>query len=134
MKTDFSESYLSIDYDEALNAIYCSWRIAPSPSEFRQGMNNIIEAMKTHKTGRLMSDTAQIGALDPEDQEWSSSVWLEKAIKEANYSHFAVIVSSDVFAQMSVEDTLLTVQASSTVQIQYFESKEIASQWLMETK
>ncbi len=116
-------------YDEQLDAIVETWCTAPTSEEFRIGMNKIIDLMKANQTGALIGDTRELGAMSEEDQQWSFTDWLTRAL-EVGYHSFAVIVSSDVFAQMSVEDTLTEVQAKTTVTIQYFDDEEKAREWI----
>jgi hypothetical protein len=133
MKVFFEESFIRISYDQELNTVFSEWLTAPTSEEFRQGMNQMIEAFKEFNTGILMSNTANIGAIDPDDQEWSTTDWIARALP-AGYKQFAVITSPDIFAQMSVEDTLTEVQlANSTLKIQYFDNEADARQWIKES-
>ncbi len=130
MKTYFNESFITVEYNEELNTVCPVWKEAPTSEEFRLGMNKVIEAMKEYNTGILKSDTAKIGAMDPEDGTWSATDWLDRAVK-VGYRKFAVIISPDIFAQMSVEDTLNQVNG---VEIKYFPSDAEATAWIKETE
>jgi len=130
MTVHLENSFIEISYDENINAIVNNWKTAPTSAEFRQGMNAAVEAMRRFDTGALISDTGKLGALSEEDQQWSYTEWLQQAL-QAGYHSFAVIVSPDIFAQMSVEDTLSQVQ---NVTIQYFESYEEGRKWLKENE
>jgi len=121
--------YFSAYYDAELDAIVETWVTSPTSEEFRTGMNKIIDLMAEHKTGALLGDTKELGALSEEDQQWSFTDWLARAL-EVGYHSFAVIISSDIFAQMSVEDTLTEVQAKTTVTIQYFGDEDKAREWI----
>jgi len=121
--------YFQAHYDADLDAIVEAWITSPTSEEFRIGMNKIIDLMAEHKTGALLGDTKELGALSEEDQQWSFTEWLEKAL-QVGYHSFAVIISPDIFAQMSVEDTLTEVQAKTTVTIQYFDDEEKAREWI----
>ncbi|MFP4294109.1 MAG: hypothetical protein ACLFQ0_20950, partial [Cyclobacteriaceae bacterium] len=112
--------YFTAHYDAELDAIVETWVTSPTSEEFRTGMNKIIDLMAKHKTGALLGDTKELGALSEEDQQWSFTDWLARAL-EVGYHSFAVIISPDIFAQMSVEDTLTEVQAKTKVTIQYFD-------------
>ncbi len=134
MELFLKESYVEIYYDSELNAVYNKWITAPTSEEFKEGMNQTIEAFKKFKTGILIGDTAELGAIDPDDQEWSTTDWISRALP-AGYRKFAVIISSDIFAKMSVEDTLTEVQTgNSTLEIQYFPSEEAARSWVKESE
>lgn len=125
--------YFQAYYDEELDAIVETWVTSPTSEEFRTGMNKIIDMMAHYKTGALLGDTKELGALSEEDQQWSFTDWLTRAL-EVGYHSFAVIISPDIFAQMSVEDTLTEVQAKTTVTIQYFDDEEKAREWILSTR
>ena len=121
-------SYVAIQYNESTNSVEIHWKTPPTSEEFREGMNHAIEAMKKHQTGALLSDTTNLGALSEEDQQWSYTDWLQRALA-VGYHSFAVVVSPDIFAQMSVEDTLSQVQ---NLTIQYFDTVAEGQSWLEE--
>lgn len=125
--------YFQAHYDEELDAIVEKWVTSPTSEEFRTAMDKIIDLMAEYKTGALLGDTKELGALSEEDQQWSFTDWLERALK-VGYHSFAVIISPDIFAQMSVEDTLTEVQAKTTVTIQYFDDEEKAREWILSTR
>ncbi|MCC5920941.1 MAG: STAS/SEC14 domain-containing protein [Cyclobacteriaceae bacterium] len=129
-----SNDFVDIWYDEEYKAIINIWKTPPTTDEFKEGMNQTIEAFKKYGTGVLISHTSDLGALDPEDQEWSTTDWISRALP-AGYRKFAVITSPDIFAKMSVEETLTEVKtAHATLEIQYFPTEEEARKWIKESE
>jgi hypothetical protein len=133
MKAFFEESFIRITFEKELNAVKAIWMDSPTSEEFREGMDQIIEAFKAFKTGILLSDTVNIGVISPKDQLWASADWIKRAVP-AGYSQFAVIASSDVFTQISVEDILTPVKLNNDfLKIQYFGNEDLARQWIRKT-
>ena len=48
--------------------VYVKWIGAVDKNTFREGMDKIIELVKKHKTGKVLSNTSKFGALTEEDQ------------------------------------------------------------------
>jgi len=127
-------TYFEAYYDDSVDAIIQTWKKEPTSEEFREGMNLLIELMNKNSTGALLSNTTSIGAISPEDQEWSYTDWLQRALT-IGYHSFAVIISTEIFAQMSVEDVLSEVETGeSKLKTQHFNSEEKAREWLATIK
>ncbi len=124
----FKDSYAEVTYDQVANVVTIVWTTSPTSGEFRTGMNKLIEAMETHQTGRLLTDSRNLGAISEEDQAWSLGEWVEKANK-VGYEKLAIIISKDIFSKMSVEDIMDNVDEG--VSFQYFDDTETAKTWLV---
>lgn len=53
----FKTDYLTIQFVPEDNYLQMNWATTPSSSEFRKGMNELIEAMKTKNCGKVLTDT-----------------------------------------------------------------------------
>lgn len=127
MQTYFEKDYITIGYNKDAHAVVSQWTTPPTSDEFRKALDAILAALEHFKTGKQVSDTTHLGAMHPEDQKWVATDWFEKALK-AGYSHLAIIVPSDVFTQMSVEDTFSNV--TSPIPYTYFDTMETAIAWI----
>ena len=124
----FKESYADITYEQSAGYLKIDWLASPTSREFRTGMNKLIEAMQTYKTGKLLTDSRKLGAISEEDQVWSSGEWAVRAT-QVGYEKLAIIISKDIFSKMSVEDIMNNV--SEGVSFQYFENGQSAEVWLV---
>ncbi|HEY8936289.1 MAG TPA: STAS/SEC14 domain-containing protein [Cyclobacteriaceae bacterium] len=127
MQLYLEKDYITIEYDEVNNILVQKWMLAPAFDEFREGMNHLVEAIVHFKTGRLLSDTTKLGALHSDNQAWVATVWFERAVK-AGYSRVAIIVPSDIFTQMSVEDAIS--QVTNPIPFSYFDNPVEALEWM----
>ena len=82
--------------------------------------------MQHFKTGKVVVDASQLGALSPEDQEWSVTSWVNKAVR-AGYSHQATVVSKDIFSKMPRSEKLSNI---GILTFAVFESFEDAVRWM----
>jgi len=84
--------------------------------------------MGEKRIGKVLTDTRTMGAISPEDQDWTIQEWLLRAFK-VNYRRIAVVISKDIFNQMSVEDIMNRVEGVDFV-TKYFPSVEEGKAWL----
>jgi len=68
-----------------------------------------------------------MGTLHPDDQHWAATEYYNNA-RKAGYSQAGFIIPSDIFTQMSVEDTMSQVE--STFLSAYFDNMESAEEWM----
>lgn len=127
MNTYFHNDFVSIRYIEDNHTIICQWLVAPTSSEMKEGSNMVISAMHHFKTGKIVWDTRNLGALHPDDQQWAAVEYYNNAIK-AGYSHAAFVIPQDVFTQMSVEDTMS--QVAGAFPMAYFDNLQEAVEWI----
>ncbi|MCC5921409.1 MAG: hypothetical protein LAT68_05385 [Cyclobacteriaceae bacterium] len=134
MDAILKNDYIEVFFKPDLNAVNCTWVSSPTSEEFRIGMNAIIEGFIKHNTGLHISDTSELGATPPEDQEWVNTRWLPRAVA-SGHRKAALVVSPDILTKMSVEDIVTEVKmAESSIEIQYFPSMNKARRWLKESE
>jgi hypothetical protein len=126
MQTYFSTDYAQINYDAESNAIVFIWLTPPSYDEFRNSMEQIIEAEQYFKTGKLIVDTNQQGTIHPDNQQWVAKDWTKRAI-EKGHTHAAIIMPKDIFAILSIDDMMAQVNG---IIVGYFNNTEEAIEWI----
>jgi hypothetical protein len=122
----YSADFVNISEIKGKNAVKIYWTAAPTSKEFRMAMDKLIEALVYYKATKILSLNEGLGAISEEDQNWSNTDWFGRAIA-VGYNKLAVILSSDIFNQMSVEQILSKVAG---VDIKYFDSESEAIAWL----
>lgn len=110
--------------------VYIRWESIIYEKLFRDGMDKIIELMKEHQTGNVLSNVSELGALTEADQRWSIDDWLPRALA-VGYSAIAIIVSEELFGRMAVEDIMNDASEKSPIKVQYFDNEEQALEWLV---
>ena len=125
----FEKDYITIWYDKVNHLIVGKWKAEPTSAEFREGLNSLISAIEHFKTGKLIIDTTYLGVIHPDDQDWSVVEWGQRALK-AGYSQTALIISSNIFTQMSVEETMNQFQEENPFSFAYFNNMEDAIDWI----
>ncbi len=131
MQIYFDSEFVNIAYREEDRVIIGAWKTTPTSEEFRTGMNYLLEAMMDFKTGKILADTIYMGAVHPDDQNWSATDWNRRAIA-AGFSHNAIVVPSDIFTEMSVEAILDQVGDNGVVN-RFFYNMPDALDWIKKT-
>ncbi|HEY9004716.1 hypothetical protein [Ohtaekwangia sp.] len=129
MQVYFEKEYATISYDNTTHAITIDWKVRPFSSEFRTGLESLLKAMEHFKTGKVIADTRNLGTLAIEDQDWSANDWTAMALEAGYYSDIAIIVPSDVYDKMAIDDVMARVEGSS-LKVGYFDERESAAAWI----
>ncbi|WP_375558815.1 hypothetical protein ACE193_13835 [Bernardetia sp. OM2101] len=109
--------------------IYIKWEFMVEENLFREGMEKLIEMMKEHKTGKILSNVTQLGPLSDEDQAWCVDDWLPRALA-VGYTSVANIIAEDIFGTMAVDGILKNAAEKSPIDMHYFEGEVKATAWL----
>ncbi|AYB32036.1 hypothetical protein [Chryseolinea soli] len=127
MQNYFENDFLFIRYDEKNHLLILEWKLAPASPEFKEGTNMLITAFEHFKTGKLVSDIRQLGAVHPDDQQWISNDWISRAVK-AGFSCSAAVLPDDVFTHMSLEG--MSSQSSDQLPAKTFDNMDDAIDWI----
>jgi len=127
MQNYFETDFVTVSYDKANHLLILKWKVTPTSDEFREGLNSLIPAMEYFKTGMVIGDTTYLGAIHPNDQQWSATEWVQSAL-QVGHSKLALIIPSDVFTKMSMDGAMSHVV--SEYPIAYFDNMEDAIDWI----
>ncbi|HEY8937808.1 MAG TPA: hypothetical protein VIM65_21420 [Cyclobacteriaceae bacterium] len=128
MEFYFEKDYLTISYDKSCHAIIAIWKIPATSEELKAGLLAHIPAMKYYNTTKIVTDTVGLGAISPDDTQWTITTWYPLA-KEIGWSHWGLIIPQDVFTQMAMENPVENAVNDNVVQ-SYFDSIEAAKEWI----
>ncbi len=124
----FDNSVAAISVNQNDGVVEVQWKQPPTSSEFREVLSKGVEFISENKFTKWIGDVRELGAILDEDQKWSNEMWFPKAI-EAGVNKIAIVISDDVFNQLSVEEIMSKVDTLN-VTSHYFSSKEEALQWV----
>ena len=124
----FESKHIQVVFDEDAQTGIGNWNGFVSGDEYKQGLNKGIELIKEKKLYKWIGNLSHMEAITEDDQTWANEVWFPNALN-AGLKRLGVVVSKDVFNQMSVEEMLNKVE-SIDLQTQYFDSLENAIVWM----
>lgn len=127
-KSDF----LEIESLQAPNGICITWLPGTermSEAEFKASILAEQQAVEQVKPKVILADTLNMRySIAPHLQEWHNGI-IFPAFEKAGLQKLAILVSQDIFAQVSIEQ-LVDDGASHELASRYFDSREDALKWL----
>ncbi len=116
-------------YDSDLQCVMVEFSGSPDLKEFKALANPIISLLKKHKANKELNNTLNLEVNSIENQEWAQTVWFPDAV-EAGLKYFAFVVPSNIFGQVSAEQTNEKAEEEGAIEIKYFETEDKAKEWL----
>lgn len=98
--------------------------------DYRTALLAGLEAVQTHGLTGWLADLSNMGLIKEEDENWTNAVFFPQLVG-STVEKMAIIVSSDVFNQLSVEQIMSRVEGANFA-FQYFDTMTAAVQWLLE--
>ncbi len=127
MQNYFETECIILLYEEESHILIHEWKAPPTSKEFREGTNVLITAFEHFKTGKLVSDVRQMGAVLSDDQQWILADWIPRA-RKAGFSHSALIIPEDIFTQMALEG--MSEQSGDQLPSKNFDNIKDAVEWI----
>lgn len=125
-----STELYSMEMDPELDAILFRWRKFASGQEYREGMNELLEYVRSKNVSKLIADTSGIKAHQEEDQEWVEETWVPKAT-DAGLQYCAAVRQDSVIAELDMEDFITRLDEHDYV-LKMTSSVEEAREWISE--
>jgi hypothetical protein len=129
LETVFSSEIGDVFFDTSINAVQITWKAYATTEEFREVLHHALTLMNERKADKWLANTKSLGVINPEDHVWFNEVWMPQAM-EAGTRRVAMIVSDDVFAQLSMDDIMDEVREIAPVRDRFFTTIEEAREWL----
>lgn len=105
------------------------WKKAPATDEQLKAVyEQTLLFMKAHRAPHVLSDHRLRPPLSMTIQQWLLTEWIPRAIREARYSHCAIVESSNPLGRLAAR--AIGMSAPPTLTSQYFETPELAEAWL----
>ena len=122
------EPFAQIHYEPANRILYCEWTGYLKLDETRESCQMIIDFVKEHQLKRQLSVHSRLKILSMPLQDYLINDFFPQ-LEQNGLRKTAVILSDDVFAQVTAENVGLRA-GSSRHQIKSFTAMEEARGWL----
>lgn len=134
MKEQIYESpYLKIFFDkenQMFEEIFTDKTSHWSAEGFKNEMLKLVELTKEYRPIKALVNLKNfLFPIEPDLQEWQNREVFEKGV-ELGLKQTAMLVSSNIFAQVSVEQTM-DEESGKKIPNRYFENEDEARQWLL---
>lgn len=123
------KNYFQLEYLSDKKMLYTNWLGSDlTLEEVQKGSLMVLEAIKEHKTSKLLNDNRELTGSWDVANDWIAAVWMPQAI-EAGLTKFAHVLPEDLFAQFSAE-FMKDNAVETALQIRLFDSLKDAQDWL----
>jgi hypothetical protein len=128
----FQNDNIIISYDEESKLVQTQWQGFVNSEEYRQILNTYLQLVSEKEVTRWIGDNTHAKAIRPADQEWTVKEWAPKFAAQGNVKRMAVIVSTDIFNKMAIDNILLKGGDTVGFDTHYFDNEKAASAWVMQ--
>ena len=113
------EGYLRLEY-------------RPGPREtvpFRALLTHVAQALSRRKWAKILVDQREMVPFSASEQDWMTDEWLPHAVAEHGYRYGAVLVATNVFARLAMNQLMMATRSLPHT-YRTFETEETAVAWL----
>lgn len=129
----YKSSFLQINPMPEINGIKIQWLADSekmSTEDFKKEIEEEKKALERAKPKNILADTLQMGfAIPPDLQEWHNNL-IFPIFQSIGLQKLAILVSHDLFVQVSIEQLIDEDKSSTALKTKYFDSEENAIHWL----
>ncbi|WP_338759374.1 hypothetical protein WAF17_11600 [Bernardetia sp. ABR2-2B] len=130
----YKSDYQTINFDESKSLLSKSWTSKTEDLEtdtFRKEVNKIAECAEEQNAKYILDDTRSFAfTITIELQSWVDNEVFPRFIA-AGLKKYAIIVSKEFIAQLSIEQTMEGDKGTQTFEVQYFDNTEEAHNWIL---
>jgi len=124
------DPWLSIQWDGGNGCLYVEWRGFANSSEFRASMLKIVDALRIHSSGLLVSDNRRLEGVADTDQLWIRDTWTPAAVA-AGLRRIGVVVPQRGLGKIATEEILSQV-GMKVFATRTFTTVSEATEWVSE--
>jgi hypothetical protein len=129
----YESKLLLISYDKQQSLLQLTWTEATqgaSDAEFREELCQYAEIAAEFHPNKVLLDCSNFHfSILPQTQEWVHE-HIHSKLAEAGIQKMAHVISPDLFAQLSIEQTMSEGNASQLFDIAYCDTIDEAREWL----
>ncbi len=123
-----NERWLTIHWDEALQAVWMEWKAYAEGEEFRSGLDAGIALLRQQRASRWLADLRLLGPVRQVDQECTNHDWFPRAVA-AGIRFMALVSPQAAVSRLSVKRIMSKVN-NVELSTANFDDLELARAWL----
>ncbi|ALJ00253.1 STAS/SEC14 domain-containing protein [Rufibacter tibetensis] len=127
----FQNEYIIITYDEEPKLVRTQWKGFANSEEYRRILGIYLQLVSEKQVIRWIGDNTNAKAIRPADQEWTAKEWAPQFSKQGDVKRMAVIVSTDIFNKMAIENILMKSSGGVSFDTHFFDNEAAAMDWVM---
>ena len=123
------KNFVEIFHDKSNNWIYANWKGTPTTEQVKEGVENVLDAIKEFKAGKVLNDNRELMGTWTAAMPWIVNDWWPRAMAEG-FEAIAFIYSQDVFGKFSVDSLIKQTDERGPVKQKPFQTYNEAAKWL----
>ena len=124
---DTEHVVITVSIEERTIAL--KWKGYAPTQDFRAALEAGLEAVKEHDLRFWLADLRGMSAILRRDEQWTTSDWFPR-LAATGLKRMAIVTSTDLFNQMSVDRIMDDAAAVIVFQTSYFDDPDVARLWL----
>ncbi|UOQ53139.1 STAS/SEC14 domain-containing protein [Hymenobacter cellulosivorans] len=124
----FRNALCTISYDSQGYVLLVWADVVCQEQELHAIYEHTLQALRHHRTGKLLTDHRQRQPLPLSAQQWIAQHWIPKAMQEVGYSHCAILENQTPLGRLAARAVGDAV--TLPLDFRYFSTLEEASAWL----
>jgi hypothetical protein len=97
-------------------------------ADYREALDKGLEALELHKGTKWLSDLRAGGPLPKDDEVWSQTVWMARALA-VGWKHWSIVQPAKILGQLNVKRAIKTLSEMG-INAQMFSDPDEAMRWL----
>ncbi|WP_066831473.1 STAS/SEC14 domain-containing protein [Rufibacter ruber] len=127
----YKSDIISITYEEELKLVRTRWKGFANSDEYRAVLDVYLQVVQEKEVVRWIGDNTNAKAIRPADQEYTALEWAPRFARAGSLKKMAVIVASDIFNKMAVENIIQRSSDTVPFNTHFFDNQEDAFAWVM---
>ncbi|MCB2375994.1 STAS/SEC14 domain-containing protein [Hymenobacter sp. BT635] len=124
----FRNALCTISYHGA-GYVQLAWtEAATNENELQALYAHALQALKHHRTGRLLTDHRRRQPLPLGAQQWIAQHWVPQAVREAGYSHCAIVENQTPLGRLAAR--AIGDEIAAPLKFRFFSEMPEAVAWL----
>ncbi len=100
-------------------------------AQFRALLTHTAQALSRRKWDKILVDQRNMAPFSATEQDWMTTEWLPRAVRESGYRYGAVLVANNVFARLAMNQLVMATR-TLTHTYRTFETEDAAMAWLVQ--
>lgn len=125
----FKEEYAIIELDEAFNLLYLELNGFIQSTNYRETMELALHLVEDKRLTRWLGNLKNMGRMQVQDASWREEVWFPRFVKSP-IQKVAIVLSEDYYNDLTLTETIKTVDKNPKVERRLFYNLEEANSWI----
>ncbi|GAB2790298.1 hypothetical protein HNQ93_003316 [Hymenobacter luteus] len=131
MELVFQNQHCAIFFDPVTRCLHQTWTGFATGELLREAHEATLVLLSRHGVQQVLADTREMRTILRTDQQWITDNFFPRALARG-YRRVAIVISADMFNQLSVRAILDLVLGQSLFTAEYFGNLETAREWLIQ--